>query len=747
MFKYFFRDVAISMRMRAIFITILALVMLVFGVGQFYFNRAADLFQSSYLSATTQMSALMDFSVRYGEFGNALQDLRSATVIEQSRNREIVNSELRLLKESLQVYISLQDEADVESIALAKGIEAKLASYDSIIADRIIPSLISGNARAITEIFMGEISELSEYVIRNIASLMELRTIHAQEDIVAISDIHTMSMGLQIAVLIVTVAAGFTMAFALIKSIIEPLKKLTDAAEQLAKGELNINISTNARDDIGALSRRFMQVADTISDIIKSMDTMAQEHDRGDIDHFIDANHFEGSYRKVAEGVNKMVLSHIDIKKRVMGCVNDIGHGDFSANIAKLPGKKIFLNNILDNLRTNISGVSNEISDLINAATRGDLSKRIDIDEYSGDWAVLMKDLNKFIDAVVNPINEVSQVISQMAQGDMSGRMTGDYKGAFKDLKDNTNSTLSNVNSYIVEIADVLGKLADKDFEQSITREYVGEFNEIKLATNSIIGQLNDVMTRISSATMQIEHGAKQIADSSADLASGAERQSMSLSELSEIALSIHEKTNASAENAKSADGLSNQSKDNAAVGSSEMKRMLDAMDNIKTSSNNINNIIKVIEDIAFQTNLLALNAAVEAARAGVHGKGFAVVAEEVRSLAERSSMAAKETTSMINDSLQRVSEGTEIAAATSVALEKIVGNVTQVSGIISEISSSADEQAKDIAEINLRLTRISDVIHTTNAASEENAAASEEFSSQSAVLTSMLSEFVLRRD
>ncbi|HIJ79077.1 MAG TPA: HAMP domain-containing protein [Deltaproteobacteria bacterium] len=343
--------------------------------------------------------------------------------------------------------------------------------------------------------------------------------------------------------------------------------------------------------------------------------------------------------------------------------------------------------------------------------------------------------------SITVPVGKTVHLLDEMALGHLSERLNMDQTDEIGQMARTMDAFADNLQN---EMVHALVKLADGDltFEAKPRDEKDAIRNSLKKTGDD----LNKIISDILMATEQIASGSGQVSDASQALSQGATEQAASLEEITSSMTQMASQTTTNAENATQANQLATETRAAAEKGNGQMQQMVSAMGEINEAGQNISKIIKVIDEIAFQTNLLALNAAVEAARAGRHGKGFAVVAEEVRNLAARSAKAAKETAELIEGSVAKTKNGTEIAEQTSQALAEIVTSVTKVTDLVGEIAASSNEQAQGIAQTNQALSQIDQVTQQNTASAEESAAAAEELSSQAVHMKDMMSKFKVRQ-
>jgi methyl-accepting chemotaxis protein len=548
-------------------------------------------------------------------------------------------------------------------------------------------------------------------------------------------------------VCIVCMVLGLGIALGMAESLGRRIHNMHQAIESVTRGDLSQNIQADGKDEIGTAMESMDELRHMVKKMLGEIINMSQKHDAGDTDVFLDENGYSGSYGKMVKGINDMVKSHINAILEFANAVTKMGGGEFGIQIMQYPGRKAVLNKAIERLRANLTSVSDEVNRLIRASIDGKLETRAEVDKFEGGFKDLMEHLNKMIDAIVLPIKEVEKVLKAITEGDLTVKAEGVYHGEFHEMKEMLNFATDELNEYIDTIGSTLTQIADGNLDISINKNFLGQFAAIKEAIFKVDDKLSEVVGSIIASTKTVAAGADSVSESSMSLADGAAEQTTAVTKLRDDIMTIRDKTQSNANQAKGANDKMEESKASAMEGSRDMTKMLEAMDGIKESSSNIQSIIKTISDIAFQTNLLALNAAVEAARAGEHGKGFSVVAEEVRNLAGRSQNAVKETTELIENSISRVDSGTEIAKATSESLGAMVDQINEVSGIVSLISSSSEEQADAIQQLSVGLKQIYDVVQSNSASSQQTAAAAQELSSQSDVLEDLVKIFRVKAD
>lgn len=483
------------------------------------------------------------------------------------------------------------------------------------------------------------------------------------------------------------------------ETISEPLNKTIHIIETMALNDYTLSMDTNYKGDFAAMSNAI----NVVQERLLAVQNVATKISQGDISEL-------EKYRKI---------------------------GKRSDNDHLVPA--------LTNMMEAIQALINETVTLSEAAEDGDLDARGEAGKFKGEFGNVITGINGILDAVVKPMKEVTEVMSQMGIGNLGVTVKGKYKGGYAILTNAVNFTAEVLNHVVEEIGNILSEIAQGNFNILKVREFKGDFGIISDSLNKIINSLNEIFREINTASEQVAAGAGQISETSQTLSQGSEEQASSIEEVTASITEMAAQVKQNAANATQADKFSLTAKEDAVKGNEQMKEMIKAMHDINESSTNISKIIKVIDDIAFQTNILALNAAVEAARAGQYGKGFAVVAEEVKNLAQQSASAAKETTTMIEGSIEKVGAGTKIASNTAQALNEIVESITKAAELVGQIASASNEQATAISQVNQAVEQVSQVIQTNSATAEESASASEELSSQAEMLKQTVNNVKLK--
>lgn len=313
-------------------------------------------------------------------------------------------------------------------------------------------------------------------------------------------------------------------------------------------------------------------------------------------------------------------------------------------------------------------------------------------------------------------------------------------------LAKSTAALVEGLSIVINDIGYLLNEMANQNLDVYTEHEevYVGSFRNILLSMRNLKMELSNALRQVNYSAGEVSNASNQLAASAQMLGQGTTEQAGSVQELAVRVGVISEQVKNTAKGALDVRGQTHQTGEEVLLCNQKMQNLVEAMQKIQESSNEIEKILKTIDDIAFQTNILALNAAVEAARAGSAGKGFAVVAEEVRDLAGKSAEAAKNTSVLIENSTDAVHIGTEIAQNTAEVLTEVVNSIQSVVEAIDNIASVSNEQSEAVEQISEGINQISVVVQTNSATAEESAAASEQLSAEATCLKKLVDRFTL---
>ncbi len=492
-------------------------------------------------------------------------------------------------------------------------------------------------------------------------------------------------------------SAAVLLGLAIVRNLTRSLDNAKNIATAIAHGDLTSQIVIDGNDEITTLLHSMQTMQNTLVNFVDAQTIMAKKHNEGWISEKMDVEKFHGAYGEMAKNVNEMVAGHIAVKMRAVEIIDQYGKGDFSMDMAPLPGEKSKVSNSIINLKTKLLAINNEISSLVKFSELGDFSKRAKAEDFDFMFKTMLESLNKLVGTCEEAFTDVLRVSSALADGDLT---------------------------------------------QTITKDYPGVFGQVKVGVNNTVQTLTSLIAEIKETTSTIAAVSTEIAAGNNDLAQRTEQQA---SALEETAASMQELTSTvthNSDNAKQANELAVGATEIANKGVVVVQDVVSTMENINQSSLRIVDIISVIDDIAFQTNILALNAAVEAARAGEQGKGFAVVATEVRNLAQRAANAAGEIKRLIGDSVERVSGGSKQVEQAGQTMQDIVQAIEGVNKIIAEIANASAEQSAGISQVGQAIGSMDDVTQQNAALVEQVAATAESLETQTQNLAKELGHF-----
>ncbi|MDO9232805.1 MAG: methyl-accepting chemotaxis protein [Methylotenera sp.] len=514
---------------------------------------------------------------------------------------------------------------------------------------------------------------------------------------------------------------------------------------------LNLQLVLNpVYDDAdGRYLGRMTQWTDRTAEVTaeRNVATLIEQTVAGNLNKRIDTTGLpNGFMRDLSEGANKLLEAVIEPLNMAAAYVDHLSKGVIPAEItAEYQGDFNIIKNNLNACGLAIKALVADGNLLAESAEAGVLNVRADATKHLGEYCKVIEGLNATLDAMVKPLNMAANSVESIARGEVPAPITEVYNGDFNNLKDNLNTCIKAINALVGDVQMLSDAAHDGRVSvRADTTAHQGDFSKIVGGVNETLEMIVGPIATVKTAVETINTAAKEIAQGNADLSRRTEEQAANLEKTAASMEELSSTVKQNADNAKQANQLAASASEVAVKGGRVVAQVVTTMANINQSAKKIEDIISVIDGIAFQTNILALNAAVEAARAGEQGRGFAVVAGEVRNLAQRSAGAAKEIKELITDSVNKTAEGTKQVENAGNTMQEVVTSVQRVTDIIGEISAASQEQSAGIEQVNEAIMKMDDVTQQNTALVEEAAAAAESMMEQADELMNAVSVFQL---
>ncbi len=359
--------------------------------------------------------------------------------------------------------------------------------------DRFLELMKAGKRADATELLLQHARKSQADYIAAINTMVEFQTNLVKQRGTEADEISAQARQLVIVLSVAAAALAVLLAYLIARGLTQPIAKVVDAAKKMAAGDFSFRLESSAHDEVGDLTRAMSSVQQTVTGLITDMNHMSAQHDAGDIDVKMDEDKFKNDFQVMAKGVNTMVFGHIAVKKKAMACFQEFGNGNLDAKIEQFPGKKKFINETVEQVRTNIKALVADANLLSIAAVEGKLATRADASRHQGDYRRIVEGVNKTLDAVIGPLNVTADYVDKVAKGIIPPIITDNYNGDFNLIKNNLNTLVKMMSDLLAQTDIIIKGAADGQLDKRANADlFVGGWNQLVTGVNQAVTNIVD---------------------------------------------------------------------------------------------------------------------------------------------------------------------------------------------------------------------------------------------------------------
>lgn len=683
--------------------------MMVGIVGAILFIVASNFISQSVFKKTNEaIHEVVDIDEQKAQILSQLQTLSDTRAL-VFRNLILYSDPKKLKKERTSLKPSSKEitslvkrlrvlSATAKEKAIVKNITANMVKANAIFLE-FISSIDAGFNDDAQDIlvnqFQPKYEEFSQLITNLNKQERHLAAIHVKQLHQQQNEASSLLWGVLILSILIFSVAGIFFA----RSFLTPINAMRQAMKEIiASGDLSHRIEVKGKDELAETAHDMNALFETIHLAIDEVNSVMGTMSQGGFAKTIEGE-YSGDFNTLKQGVNQ--------------------------SVSQIASVVALLRDSADNLKNGILTVSG--------------SEHIGL---QGDYQLVVGNLNEAVSFISDTVADISNTLNNLSKGDFSSRVQAEAKGDFKNLKEAINLTLDSLEHFVEEVAQTQTRMSEGDMTLKVKGQYSGKMATLKESLNISTSNISKMIAKVAEVTKEVTSEAQSIAQGNDEVANRVQSQAQALEQ---TAAQMTHMTNIVAENSKTAQStreMTSQAQIQLNSGVKTMGLALNSMSEMTEASQKINDIITMIDSIAFQTNLLALNAAVEAARAGEHGRGFAVVAGEVRNLAGKSAQAASEIKGLIENSGRISEQSGQYVKETSDALEEINQSMEQMADMVVSIADSSVTQTEGIQTVSDSVAQMDSMTQQNASLVKETAAGSQDLTAQATTLSKLIASF-----